>query len=1431
MAIISKNTIVWELLDKVTGPLDHIGQSITGAKQSMENAKFSFQSTGDGLEQLGQKAKSSEGHIVGFSDSKTKFQEAAKTIQSSYKDTMNGLEDGNAVIKSAKNEVESFSDELRKTPKNHITELNVESGKAKEQTEKVKRSILGIPSHKKTEIEVDPGNSTERIERVDKATKGLQEHTSSLKGAILGTFAGNLIAGGVSALTNGLESAVEAGKEYNKEQDTMKTVWHSLTEEAPKDGEQLVGFINDLSQHSIYAADSINEMAQGFYHVHSNADETKKWVNDFMALGSTLHLTNAQMEESGEVWTKIQAQGKAGAEDLQMMTNRFPMFGEALQKTMGKSMEEIRKVSADGKLTAGDFEKALDELGEKYKNGTSEAMTSAMGMGMYIKNRFTKLSGDVQASSFEMSKGVQKDIQSILSDDSLAGMANGISGAISQVMTGASRVISYVSDHKDVILDIISQLKNILGILGNEIWTTAKDVISGIANKFNEITGASSSAQDPLKAVDTTLKELGKRKEDIQKLAKVLMGIWATKKIVGFVGTIVTAGKAIKDFYTIAAESKAVTVLTSGLKKAASAAKSFALALTTNPLGIFLIVVTAIGVGLYEAYKHIKPFRDAVNKMGSEIKSWAGNVQKRVKGIGPAFKSLKDTASKNLTGIVTATKKMSKDALKSFTQFSNDVSKSSSKLGKNLEKSWNSISKSTQKSWKLIGNYVSGSIEGASKNSTKYANKIRSDVGTAFEHLRNDTAKIWQKIQAAILDPIEGAWKTAVNYAKRIWSDLMDLFTHLWKETQKIWGRIRSAMTDPIVDAWHSVTKTVSDIYSTVSNYWDQLKSDTIKKWDDMVDHVKDVPHRMGKALSEGAHFVGEGAKDIANYMLDKIGGGVNGVIHGIDWVLDKVNAPKSVRIEDWKVPKYATGGSHPGGLMLVNDGDGPELVRHPDGRMEIPTGKDVLMHAEAGTQVLNHQDTKSFVKQAGIPMYADGIGEFFSGLWDDVKEIGEEVTDAVSHPVEFMKKAIAKHVNIDATHPTLDAGVGAVKTMAKGAEDWIKETIDKYGNELLESMGGGSGSRGQFIKIAEAQSGKPYVWGAEGPDAFDCSGLVKWALEQVGVSFPHYSGSQFSATTAVDEDQAKPGDLAFYGPGGSEHVGIVTGKNKMFAAQSPYSNPNIGPDTIHNGLPFAGIRRINQLNDGEGGGGVAAPGGAGIQRWRGQLKDALKANGLPTTDAYMNAWLSQIATESSGNESALGGNDGRADGNAQGLLQVKPGTFSDNMFPGHGNVWNGYDNMLAAIRYAKNRYGSEGMLAAIGHGHGYQEGGNPKTRQLAWLAEDGEEFVINPRKPNALSLVFNALRSIQNDQPHLAAEVNGYDYTPGSYGSNDGQTGSSYAKSKNGSGISSMLERVINYLEKIADKDPDVYIDGDKVTDKVNRKNTDQLNILKTIQ
>jgi len=83
-------------------------------------------------------------------------------------------------------------------------------------------------------------------------------------------------------------------------------------------------------------------------------------------------------------------------------------------------------------------------------------------------------------------------------------------------------------------------------------------------------------------------------------------------------------------------------------------------------------------------------------------------------------------------------------------------------------------------------------------------------------------------------------------------------------------------------------------------------------------------------------------------------------------------------------------------------------------------------------------------------------------------------------------------------------------------------------------------------IAAGRTKLGAGYVWAAEGPDVFDCSGFVRWAFLQVGISLQHYSGAMYKSTIRISESQLQPGDLVFWGAGGSEHVAIYIGGNQI---------------------------------------------------------------------------------------------------------------------------------------------------------------------------------------------------------------------------------------------------------------------------------------------
>jgi cell wall-associated NlpC family hydrolase len=99
-----------------------------------------------------------------------------------------------------------------------------------------------------------------------------------------------------------------------------------------------------------------------------------------------------------------------------------------------------------------------------------------------------------------------------------------------------------------------------------------------------------------------------------------------------------------------------------------------------------------------------------------------------------------------------------------------------------------------------------------------------------------------------------------------------------------------------------------------------------------------------------------------------------------------------------------------------------------------------------------------------------------------------------------------------------------------------------------------GSGASGA-VAAAESRVGDPYVYGAAGPSAFDCSGLVMWAYAQVGISLPHFSGGQYADTTHISMSQLEPGDLVFPADPG-QHVAMYVGGGMI--VQAPYTGADV---------------------------------------------------------------------------------------------------------------------------------------------------------------------------------------------------------------------------------------------------------------------------------
>jgi cell wall-associated NlpC family hydrolase len=102
---------------------------------------------------------------------------------------------------------------------------------------------------------------------------------------------------------------------------------------------------------------------------------------------------------------------------------------------------------------------------------------------------------------------------------------------------------------------------------------------------------------------------------------------------------------------------------------------------------------------------------------------------------------------------------------------------------------------------------------------------------------------------------------------------------------------------------------------------------------------------------------------------------------------------------------------------------------------------------------------------------------------------------------------------------------------------------------------------RNKLVSFARKQIGDPYRAGRSGPDAFDCSGLVRFVYKKItGKTLPHYSKAQYNQAQRIKRSKAQPGDLVFFFQGGAHHVGIYIGNGKMIDAPNAGKSVRVSP-------------------------------------------------------------------------------------------------------------------------------------------------------------------------------------------------------------------------------------------------------------------------------
>lgn len=1225
---------------------------------------------------------------------------------------------------------------------------------------------------------------------LNKKVDDTADKTSRLKGVFSATFAANVIGDGFQAVLGNIkgkfDELISSSGEYVKYQQTMNATWLTLTGNA-EDGKKMVDMTNEMAQAAANSTEMVDGMNQKFYAVTHNIDLTKQQTQAILTLQDAFGQTDAAVENFSVQWSQMIANGKVSGQDMLSIINVFPEMKQAIKDVAAEQLgianmttEQFAKLQSDGKITSDMAIKALLEMQDKYKDATENFAGTIGGMERTLNSRMPAIIAafrdpiDKMKNPFlgKVSEWVAdkstEDKFKTLGEHAAKGLET-ISNAFAKVFNmgdGTDKLNSFmdkmiewvdkmsdkIAKNAPKIASFFVELKKGLGYIieigkafGEGVWEATKGIVEGIAGAFKALTGNSKKSKEPIKGVSGALGEIAKHKEVIKTVGELFVGYFAAKKVASGVMTVVGAINTMRN---------STLAMAAAQKIAAAAQWVLNTAMNANPIGLIVIAITAAITAFTLLYKHNKKFKKFVDNLGKDAKKAFDNIVKWFKDIPKnlkkAWENIKDGA---------------KDGMK--------------KLGSVITGKLSDIGKEWNKGWKKSKDYLSDRWNDMKDNTKKSIENIGSTIKNKHDKIHDKWSKTWKKSKDYLSDRWEDMKDNTKKSIEHLGSSIKDKHDEINSKWKKTWKKSK----DYLSNKWDEINKDAEKKFGGDAK---TLIVDNLAK-------IGEKFKETWNGIKDGFRDMWQGLKDLARDGINAVIGIPNKGIDGINGLIHDFGGPKDAIGKIPEVPKFANGTGFFNGyrnpitkttLALLNDGnDSPETgnqeaVIMPNGDIHPVPGRNTYAVLPAGAEVLNASEwamlsgAKPFAKGTGFwskvwNTATDVAGSVWDGLKDGVDKFTKMlsfITDAVAHPIETLaKKFNPKSDNLDGMFKHL--GNALYKKPVENAKNWWKELWNMANEKASpEVQAGAIGDDYQF-KDRAADSGVD-PWGYYFKE---CVSFVASRLANQGVNPRLFSnlgnGNMWLNAPVPRSSTPRPGMVAVYAKNGQNHVSTVSGvsgdtfsgEEYNYAGSHAYhafsGRPLSWVDTFLDfgvhvadkakeensplrkliksqvGGMFDWIAKMLAPLNGDGGGPQDNPAGGEVSRWTSLVKKALRANGLPDNEAYTNAWLRQIQSESGGNPKAVQG--GYTDINtltgdlAKGLVQTTTRTFNAFKFPGHDDIFNGYDNLLAGIAYAKSRYGSN-MLSVIGHGHGYRNGGLVANHGIYELAEENKpEYVI----------------------------------------------------------------------------------------------------------
>lgn len=541
-----------------------------------------------------------------------------------------------------------------------------------------------------------------------------------------------------------------------------------------------------------------------------------------------------------------------------------------------------------------------------------------------------------------------------------------------------------------------------------------------------------------------------------------------------------------------------------------------AMMLLTGPVGIISAIVIALAVLIYKNWDEIK----------------AKSIE--------IFGAIGDYLSEKWSSI--------RDAVSGF----------ASELAKNTQEKWQSTKDKTIEIFNSVKDFFTewgplmlaallGPIGLAVYGIVTNWDSIKSKTIEIFDRIKSYLGETWNNIKDSISNTVSELRNKIVEKIVDARDRVIETISNLKSRISEIFGSMRDSITNTIGRIKENLVNGFSSGRDKVVEIVGNIKSKTKNLWDDIVTGAKELPGRIGKGISSMASNVVSGVKTMINKLASWLGKGVNGAIDGINFVLGKLKVDK---IGKWEVPKYAKGTKgHPGGLAVVGDGGGEELIRTPDGKTFLSPGTDTLIDLPKGSTVLPYGKTKQLLQD--IPFYKNGVGEFFSDAWESGKKIGGKVKnfaldvfDYVKNPSGLLNKVFSQFV------PSINLE-GVFGNIVKGAIPFIKNKAVNFVKDKLTTAS----------VAADGKFGPP----------FRLSSKKGWRIHPITGVRTYHNGDDWAAPagTPIPSQTAGTVSTAGYHPIRGNYVRVNSGaydyiyqhntRNSVRAGQSVSKGQTVG--------------------------------------------------------------------------------------------------------------------------------------------------------------------------------------------------------------------------------------------------------------------------------